>query len=152
MARKPGVYGASDLSRSMRRIGQLTGGMNMSGVRARALVPMQEAAKENLVANKSVHRKVLYNGIDIEHRSDDVTILGLKKGAAPIAHLVEWGTAPHYQPNRNGGSMHPGAAPHPFMVPAFEATKERVARIATHELNGAFQRILTGQAKPMRRS
>jgi HK97 gp10 family phage protein len=40
------------------------------------------------------------------------------------AHLVEFGTAPHYQPGR--GVVHPGTAPHPFMTPAYFATREQV--------------------------
>lgn len=42
------------------------------------------------------------------------------------AHLVEFGTAPHYQPGR--GVTHPGSAPHPFMTPAYFATREEVVR------------------------
>lgn len=46
------------------------------------------------------------------------------KRARYLAHLVEFGTAPHFQPNRRGGIMHPGARPKPFFTPAFESTKE----------------------------
>lgn len=42
------------------------------------------------------------------------------------AHLVEFGTAPHYQPGR--GVVHPGSAPHPFMAPAYFATREEVVK------------------------
>lgn len=40
------------------------------------------------------------------------------------AHLIEFGTAPHYQPGR--GVVHPGSAPHPFLTPAYFATREQV--------------------------
>lgn len=39
-----------------------------------------------------------------------------------LAHLVEFGTAPHFQPRRK--ILHPGARPKPFATPAFEETKE----------------------------
>lgn len=42
------------------------------------------------------------------------------------AHLIEFGTAPHYQPGR--GVVHPGSAPHPFMTPAYFATREEVVK------------------------
>lgn len=42
------------------------------------------------------------------------------------AHLIEFGTAPHYQPGR--GVVHPGSAPHPFMGPAYFATREQVVK------------------------
>ena len=42
------------------------------------------------------------------------------------AHLVEFGTAPHFQPGR--GVVHPGTAPHPFMTPAYHSTKAEVVK------------------------
>lgn len=44
--------------------------------------------------------------------------------ARKIAHLLEFGTAPHAQPKR--GNYHPGARPFPFFRPAFESTGESV--------------------------
>ena len=56
--------------------------------------------------------------------------VSLQRRARKIGHLVEFGTAPHYQPRRK--RMHPGARAKPFMTPAFEATKTEAARrIAT---------------------
>lgn len=51
-----------------------------------------------------------------------------KGGRRPVsyAHLVEFGTAPHYQPKR--GVMHPGAKPTPFLTPAFHETKTEVVK------------------------
>lgn len=42
------------------------------------------------------------------------------------AHLIEFGTAPHYQPGR--GIMHPGISPTPFLTPAFFATRDEVVK------------------------
>jgi HK97 gp10 family phage protein len=50
--------------------------------------------------------------------------MGPTKKAAKIAHLVEFGTAPHWQPNRR--MFHPGARPYPSMTPAYEAHKDEV--------------------------
>ena len=49
------------------------------------------------------------------------------KRARKIAHLVEFGTAPHDQPRR--GIRHPGARPNPFFRRAFEAKKQTVLDI-----------------------
>lgn len=40
------------------------------------------------------------------------------------AHLVEFGTDPHYQPKRR--RWHPGAQPFPFLTPAFEKNRDAV--------------------------
>lgn len=42
------------------------------------------------------------------------------------AHLLEFGTAPHYQPGR--GVMHPGTRPRPFLGPAYYQTRDEVVR------------------------
>lgn len=52
---------------------------------------------------------------------------GIKK-----AHLVEFGTDPHWQPNR--GVMHPGARPFPFLTPAFYKNEDEVL----HRMNDRF--------------
>lgn len=42
------------------------------------------------------------------------------------AHLLEFGTAPHYQPSR--GVTHPGSAPKPFLTPAYLTTRDEVVK------------------------
>lgn len=54
-------------------------------------------------------------------------LLGARRRARKIAHLLEFGTAPHFQPNFRGGFFHPGAKAKPFMTPAFEAHKRQVS-------------------------
>ena len=51
-----------------------------------------------------------------------------KNGRRPVsyAHLIEFGTAPHYQPGR--GVTHPGTRPMPFLTPTYHATKEEVVK------------------------
>jgi len=50
--------------------------------------------------------------------------IGFIKRARYIAHLVEFGTAPHYQPRR--GIHHPGARPKPFFRSAYEQNRDGV--------------------------
>jgi hypothetical protein len=60
--------------------------------------------------------------------------------ARKIAHLLEFGTAPHAQPRR--GIMHPGARPFPFFRPAFESTKDvTILRLASGIRRIIFSRI-----------
>lgn len=42
------------------------------------------------------------------------------------AHLIEFGTAPHYQPGR--GVVHPGTRPMPFLEPAYFTTRDIVVK------------------------
>lgn len=52
--------------------------------------------------------------------------ISLANRARLIGHLVEFGTAPHFQPRRN--RMHPGARPFPFFTPGYESEKNNVVR------------------------
>lgn len=54
--------------------------------------------------------------------------IGLQKKRRPVryAHLLEFGTAPHYQPGR--GVVHPGSRAKPFLTPAFHETKGEVVK------------------------
>lgn len=49
-----------------------------------------------------------------------------KRRPVKYAHLLEFGTAPHYQPGR--GVTHPGSKPTPFLTPAYNSTKETVVK------------------------
>jgi HK97 gp10 family phage protein len=53
------------------------------------------------------------------------TKYGLRR-PVKYAHLLEFGTAPHYQPGR--GVVHPGSRPEPFLTPAYFETREQVVK------------------------
>jgi hypothetical protein len=53
---------------------------------------------------------------------------------AKIAHLVEFGTAPHAEIDRDGRVIqHPGAKPNPHMRPGYEETKSSTEEIFAAE-------------------
>lgn len=52
--------------------------------------------------------------------------LGATGRARRIAHLLEFGTQNHWQPNLNGGWQHPGARRSPILTPAFNTHKDQV--------------------------
>ena len=59
---------------------------------------------------------------------------------AYYAAFVEFGTAPHEQPNnRINGGQHPGASAAPFFFPAYRALKRRAKGRITRAMNKAIR-------------
>ena len=52
--------------------------------------------------------------------------LGATRRARYLLHLVEFGTAPHFQPNFRGGWMHPGARANPALIPSYDEEAGKV--------------------------
>jgi hypothetical protein len=52
--------------------------------------------------------------------------LGATRRSRFLLHLVEFGTAPHWQPNFRGGWQHPGARANPALIPSFDEEAGRV--------------------------
>lgn len=110
----------------------------------RALEPMQDDAKANFTINGSFVSGVIPNEIVILHTSRSESKLTLTGMGAKLGHLIELGTSPHEQPNR--GITHPGAAPKPFMRPAFESQADEAIRRA----GGVYSDILLRIARTLR--
>lgn len=123
-----GVRGASELAQAFREMGRNPTVTGRRKARRAAATVIQNAAKANLVANDSVETGALLASLSVaeDDQRRNRTIMGPRrgkvKGRIPSAysHLVEFGTAPHWQPNRFGGIMHPGARPKPWLRPAYE--------------------------------
>ncbi|KMO34324.1 hypothetical protein [Methylobacterium aquaticum] len=100
------------------------------------LGPFVEAARSHLAANGSNKSGQLSGALGIAEKTKDTSAAGPIKGKKhwSVGVLVELGTAPHYQPNRNGGQWHPGARPSPFMRPAYEETKDEIVEEAARSL------------------
>ncbi len=60
--------------------------------------------------------------------------LGATKRSRYLLHLVEFGTAPHFQPNFRGGWMHPGARAHPALLPSFDEESGKVPQVFGQEI------------------
>jgi hypothetical protein len=52
--------------------------------------------------------------------------LGATRRSRYLLHLLEFGTAPHFQPNFHGGFMHPGARAFPALLPSFDEERRNV--------------------------
>lgn len=58
------------------------------------------------------------------------------------AHLVEFGTKPHFQPNYRGGFDHPGAKAQPFFWPSYRLVRKSMRSRATRALNASIKRAV----------
>lgn len=112
----------------------------------RAMEPMAEEAKALLKRNGSVQSGRLYRIITVvRNRKRSSALRPVYEvgpdGSDPAyreAHLVEFGTAPHFQPELN--RMHPGARPKPFMRSAFEQNKEGAVKIFADTIGPAIEK------------
>lgn len=108
-----------------------------------ALQPTLKAAKSNALSIEEKERtNTLANSLTIKKSSrgtkleqlyqvgpdasvERQTQYGLRR-PVKYAHLLEFGTAPHYQPGR--GVVHPGSRPEPFLTPAYFDTRDQVVK------------------------
>lgn len=132
MARRSKVVGDRDLIANMKGIGGAVSGRPLDALLADSLEPM----RQETVANARVLRQPGTTPVG-GHLDEGVVVakvesrgkgyrrywLTFRNRARKIAHLVEFGTLPHYQPLRR--IMHPGARPKPFIRPAFEGHKSK---------------------------
>lgn len=124
---------ASGFKGAKRALRQLKSGLNVPVAAAQrtALAPVLSDARSNLSANGSVVtgklKKLLTIKKDQTAKPSRPTMLVGPAATDPAyrsAHLVEFGTAPHFQPELN--KMHPGAAAKPFLRPSFEKNRDKV--------------------------
>jgi HK97 gp10 family phage protein len=162
MAVRFGVRGASELAAAFRALGRNPTAAARRKSRQAAGRVISEAAKANLVANDSVVTGALVQsmGVGEDERRQNRTLVGPRAGKfkkmrpASYAHFVEFGTAPHWQPNRFGGIMHPGARPKPFLRPAFEQHVTDAAQAYFLAMKGEIEQAAARIAarSPRRRS
>lgn len=131
------VTGYRETARSLRKLARRPKAIVGPAIR-KALKPMLAKTRANLKANNSYHRGVLSRSMAIR-RLKTTTALSVWTLAATgrgvgIAHLVEGGTRPHWQPNFRGGWMHPGAKAKPFLEPAYFAHDDDAVRIFGQEI------------------
>lgn len=134
------VKGADSVASVLRRLAGIPTSAQARAARVRALKPVVDDAKQNLAVNGSVITGKLRRALGTGEKDRNTTAAGPRRGKehTNVAHLVEFGTAPHAQPRR--GIMHPGAKPYPFMRPAFERNKELVIQNLGKELVGVIEK------------
>lgn len=132
-----GIKGGRELADAFRQLGKAPTPAARARAREKALEPVKEAAGRYLELNNSVITGALKASLTIaqDPGRTNRTILGQTKGMVkgyfPVsyAHLVEFSVAPHYQPRRFGGIMHPGHPGYPFMRPAAEEASMTAGRV-----------------------
>lgn len=138
---KSRVTGYRQTARAIRRVAKFPA-KQVGQASRKALHPMLAKTKANLKANESYKRGVLYRSMRIRKLKGSSalatwSITATGRGVS-IAHLVEGGTAPHYQPRLK--FMHPGAEAKPFLEPAYFDTEDLTVKIMVRELGGGMVR------------
>lgn len=152
MARRVSVTGDQRTIRNMRVIAR-TPARVIDTAAVAALDPMKKETERGAMRLRQPGKKPKGGHLDegvrvrkVEARGamHRVFWLGFVNRARRIAHLVEFGTAPHWQPRRR--IMHPGARAKPFARPAYEQEKDD----AGLHFGRAIWRAIVGDAKGMK--
>ena len=122
------LQGAAELAAAFEELGRTFGGAALDPSMRHGLGMIKSAAQTNLRNNGSVQAHTpsaqrTINSMQIQkvsgrQKSTPMYRLGFAGRGRHIAHFIEFGTRPHWQPRRR--SFHPGARPFPFMRPAFD--------------------------------
>lgn len=144
MAARGRVTGDREIIANMRRAYDSVGGPALDEMIVTSLEPMKQETQANALKHRQPHNPPgghLDQGVIIAKREQRgrlyrVYWVSFTRRARKLAHLVEFGTAPHRQPNR--GIFHPGARAFPFFRPAFEATKDEAVSTVSRSV---WQRI-----------
>jgi HK97 gp10 family phage protein len=130
----------------------LRGGANVIAARARSLVPVNTGELRKSIKVRARKNK----------RTGFVNVYlaagGRRKGDPFYAHMVEFGTAPHEIRPKGKRSLlvagllrevvqHPGAAPRPFLRPAFDSESQRAVDEIGKRVGQGIKRIVRKQAK-----
>jgi hypothetical protein len=127
-----------DFSATLRRMARNPSRVQQRDARAAALQPLVETAKGILEANGNKETGAYIESLGVAEQDPQTSAAGPIAGKrhSSLGVLLEFGTAPHYQPNR--GVMHPGAQAFPHMRPAFDATKGVVVATLGREIVGSI--------------
>lgn len=156
---KSGIRGDRQLVAALRNISAGVPTRDIDAAAVRSLKPMLDGTKAALRANRNyvgkypgmfpqpiTPRKGGYvdQGMVVRKSRSRGSVrsykLGPTKRARPLLHLLEYGTAPHFQPNFLGGFMHPGATPKPTLTPEYEFHKAGVVRTFGFEILELIER------------
>lgn len=143
--RKSGVTGHNELIANLRELAKGPTGAEIDSAATASLNPMLVKTKERLKKARNFVGK--YPGFPQPkvprqggHVDEGIVVRKLKVGGGGkrsyrlgatrrsryLLHLVEFGTAPHYQPNFRGGWQHPGARANPSLIPSFDEESGKV--------------------------
>lgn len=139
MARRSEVRGGREIAAALRSMSRAITPAQVDRAHRAALAPMQTSARAHFAANGSFKTGVLPSEFVVVKTGEFEHKLGCIGMAARLMHIVEFGSAPHFQPGR--GTWHPGAEPKPAFRPAFEETREDALRVAGKSYGDELSRI-----------
>lgn len=125
---------------ALRRLSLRPTSEQQRNMRRDALVPVRDEAHAIASANGNRVTGKYLASFGFGDKDRVTSSVGPQRGKAhaTLGHLLEFGTAPHWQPRRQ--RMHPGAQPFPHWRPAFEMTKGQVVARLGRSLVGVILR------------
>ncbi|TCU34164.1 hypothetical protein EV129_113149 [Rhizobium azibense] len=137
--RRSGVTGDKELIANLRELAKGPSNAEVDQAATQSLRPMLSKTKERLKAARNyigkypgfpqpkvprsgghVDQGIVIRKSKVSSKSKRSYKLGATRRSRFLLHLVEFGTAPHYQPLFRGGWQHPGAKAHPSLTPSFD--------------------------------
>jgi len=160
MAKIDPVSGDRELVAALRILGRGLPPSALDRAMTKAATPMLADAREKAKQHRQPGRRPkgghLDEGLVLRRNKKSSAqrrefIIGGINRARFLIPWLEYGTAPHFQPRRFGGIMHPGARAFPFMRPAYETNKDDVRPIFAHEIMQTLQAMIMKLPKGRRR-
>lgn len=166
------MRGDAELTAALRELGKGPRAADIDAAAKNSLAPMLQQTKDAMRANRNYVGKYpaffpqpesprdggfVDAGVAIKRSTVTPTRRTYKMGATSrraryLLHLLEFGTMPHYQPHFHGGWQHPGAAPNPAMVPAYENNKAGAISSFSNDLLARIEARANAMGMKFRRS
>lgn len=134
---KTKMTGMKELDKKMKQLSRSAGKAVLRKTLREAAVPLVEAAQANapkdtggLRESISISTRLNKAQKRLEKKAGGKSSVEMYVGSSsPLAHLIEFGTAPRINGGKYAGSKHPGTRPQPFLRPAFDATVNQIIEI-----------------------
>lgn len=167
--RKSGVTGDKELVAALRELGKGPTSAEVDRAALQSMEPMRTKTATKLRSNRNYDGK--YPGFPQPrvprvggHVDEGIVVrksksgskqkvykLGATRRARYLLHLLEFGTAPHFQPKFRGGFMHPGARAEPVLIPTFDEERGQVPKTFGQIIWSTMSAKIGRLKKPQRR-
>ncbi len=143
--KQSGVTGHVELAKLLRELSKGPSAAEIDAAAEEAMQPMLSKSRERFKALRNflgkypgfpqpapsrkgghVDEGIVFKKFGKQSRLNRFYRLGAVRRARYLLHLLEFGTARHWQPRFRGGWQHPGARPHPTLIPTFEEERGKV--------------------------
>ena len=163
------IAGDKELMRLLNTLAKGPGAREVDQAANRSMRPMLDDARSRLKALRNYPSKYpsifpKQAAVSGQHLDKDLVMrkqatspgmrsyrMGAVRRARYLLHLLEYGTAPHFQPNLLGGWMHPGTSPSPTLTPAYSHNADDVVWAMQDELLDWVERTVRGHRGQFRR-